>query len=330
MKATILLSALSALVMSSFVTAQDGKVPYVGYEYDGQITHCKMPGVVAFTIDDGPAQYNDQLLALLARKNVKATFFMVGSKVAEFPQAAKKIYDAGHQLASHTYTHANLDATNANYAAEMDKTKDLIFKQVGVKVTYMRPPEGNCFTKSCQDAMKARNYTVAHWNLDSKDWLIGGKIGKEYKDATAALSDVMEVMIKPNITRTDIKQHSLIYLQHELLDFSVNYVAESVIDAIAGMGYRFVTMEECLGIAAYEGFPDPQPPTIPSPAPAPGTGNPAPAPGSGTPSANPPKPSGSATSPQTSVSEKPKSSASIKQLGAWAMGAAALASYLLL
>ncbi|KAG0259892.1 hypothetical protein DFQ27_003822 [Actinomortierella ambigua] len=345
---TVLISILSALFMAN---SARGQVPYAS----DSIMKCKMPGVVAYTFDDGPAEFNDQLLAILARKNVKASFFVLGERLNEFPQQAKKIYDAGHVLASHTYSHKVLDPlfkqdeikTRQLAEKEMKDTSDLLFTQAGVRPNYMRPPQGECGHPACRQVMAEQKYVVTHWNVDTNDWRYEA-MGKN--DKANATKNAMEEITDKIINKSDPTKDSFIILQHELLDWSVNMLTERLIDEVGKKGYRFVTIDECLGTAAYVGGTAPPPttnpvppttnPTTPAPGtgnPAPGTGNPAPgtgnpAPGTGntapgTPSGNIAVPSGASTGPEP---EKTQSGASIQQIGAWAMGAAALASYLLL
>ncbi|KAF9166123.1 hypothetical protein DFQ26_008626 [Actinomortierella ambigua] len=354
---TVLISIFSALFMATSVR---GQLPYDA----DSVMKCKMPGVVAYTFDDGPAEYNDQLLAILARKNVKVSFFVLGQRLKEFPQQAKKIYDAGHVLASHTYSHNSLDETlklnpsngRQLIEKEMKDTSDLLFAQVGVRPNYMRPPKGECGNSICRQTMAELNYVVTHWNVDTNDW--------RYANKPNPAMGAMEEITDKIINKSDPTKDSFILLQHELLPWSVNTLTERLIDEVSKKGYRFVTIDECLGTPAYVGGTAPPPttnpvppttnPTTPAPGtgnpapgtgnpapgtgnPAPGTGNPAPgtgnpAPGTGntapgTPSGNTPVPSGASTGPEP---EKTQSAASIQQIGTWAMGAAALASYLLL
>ena len=64
--------------------------------------------LAAITFDDGPGPYTDNLLDELAKRNVPVTFFMQGYRAAQYPAVVKKAYEAGHQIASHTYDHPSL------------------------------------------------------------------------------------------------------------------------------------------------------------------------------------------------------------------------------
>ena len=69
--------------------------------------------LLAITFDDGPGPYTAGLLDELAARGVKATFFVSGYRAANYPETLKRIVDEGHQLANHTYNHANLNTLSA-------------------------------------------------------------------------------------------------------------------------------------------------------------------------------------------------------------------------
>ncbi|KAF9584187.1 hypothetical protein BGW38_007286 [Lunasporangiospora selenospora] len=163
--------------------------------------------------------------------------------------AIKKIYDAGHQLASHTYSHSNMDRmTVAQMQKEIRDTDALLLKYAGVRPRYMRAPEGRC-GEPCTKAMNDMGLIVSHWNVDTNDWRFAHQ---DPKRATRnSMVEINDVIIKGS----DPKKDSFILLQHELLKFSVELLVDRVIDAILKKGYRFVTMEECIGRPAYIGQP---------------------------------------------------------------------------
>ena len=63
---------------------------------------------VALTFDDGPGPYTDRLLQILKDNDAKATFFLIGNKVAANPAGAKRVVDAGMELGNHTWEHPNM------------------------------------------------------------------------------------------------------------------------------------------------------------------------------------------------------------------------------
>lgn len=323
MKITASTLSLGALFLASAATAVMPDDPT-------KIDTCTKPGVVALTFDDGPGMYNDQLLALLAKKNVKATFFVLGSMIDANPQQAgalKKIIAAGHQLASHTYSHKNLDAmTEDAMKLEISRTSDTMFKNAGVRPAYMRAPEGRC-AALCTKVMESLGLVISHWNVDTNDW--------RFKDlapnvaADKSLEEINKVVIQGSDPATD----SFILLEHEIHKFSVDLVAERVIDSITAKGYKFVTMEECVGKPSYLDGSVIQPTTS-----APVTSTPAPTvppttvPSSSATTAAPQKTSSAAVgTPTTGTGNKSADSgASLVRAGAWAMGLAAAVGFAML
>ncbi|MBE5786614.1 MAG: polysaccharide deacetylase family protein [Clostridiales bacterium] len=112
----------------------------------------------------------DELLALLDELNIKATFFMTGEFVLNFPESAKKIRDAGHEIGAHSLSHPHL----------LEKPLDTRFKQVrrnveiiretlGVNPRLFRPPFGE-FDVTVSAPARAEGMEVCMWTIDSMDW----------------------------------------------------------------------------------------------------------------------------------------------------------------
>ncbi|KAG0379602.1 hypothetical protein BGX24_012559 [Mortierella sp. AD032] len=213
-----------------------------------RVEKCTKPGLVAYTFDDGPDVYNDRLLAILKKKNVTATFFLLGQMIdknAENKASLKKILAHGHQLASHTYTHTNLESagmTEAKIKDEMIRTSDTMFANAQVRPRYMRAPQGSC-EDNCTKIMKGLGYVISYWNADTNDW--------RHNDKAADYIQLSMTEINEKILTSNPATDSFILLQHELRERSVMELTDVVIDAIQKKGYRFVSMEECIGEAAY-------------------------------------------------------------------------------
>ncbi|KAI1296476.1 hypothetical protein EDD11_007330 [Mortierella claussenii] len=329
MKINAILS-LSALFLASVATAVMPDDP-------NKIDTCTKPGVIALTFDDGPGAYNDQLLALLAKKNVKATFFVLGSMIAENAQQAgalKKILAGGHQLASHTYSHGNLDSmTEEQMKKEISDTSDLMFKHAGVRPAYMRAPEGSC-AATCTKVMTDLGLVISHWNVDTNDWRF--KALSPQQATEKSMVEINKVVITDSNPATD----SFILLEHEIHKFSVDLLAERVIDTILAKGYKFVTMEECVGKPSYLAGSVVPPTTSPVTPPTNVTSGVVPSAGAtptgATTSGTVVRPTGSSSaSPSTTNSNSSNSNknqnngAGLVQAGAWAMGLVAAVGYTL-
>lgn len=99
---------------------------------------------IALTFDDAPSEStSDAVLAVLAEKNVKATFFMIGENMARHPQAAQRIVAAGHELGNHSYSHRRfLLRSPAFIAREIEDTNALIRAAGYHGPIHFRPPYG--------------------------------------------------------------------------------------------------------------------------------------------------------------------------------------------
>jgi len=97
---------------------------------------------IALTFDDGPnPPYTMEILDILKKHNVKATFFLIGKHVKEYPEIVRKIVKEGHAIGNHTYSHRNLLATKSwRIAEEIDKTTRVIEETTGIHPFLFRPP----------------------------------------------------------------------------------------------------------------------------------------------------------------------------------------------
>jgi peptidoglycan/xylan/chitin deacetylase (PgdA/CDA1 family) len=101
-------------------------------------------GTVALTFDDGPNDtFTPQILAILKKYNVKATFFMVGQNAKTHPDMVKRVYAEGHAVNSHSQTHAFLPKLNdKNLHNEIHAPKVIIYQILGKNVACLRYPYG--------------------------------------------------------------------------------------------------------------------------------------------------------------------------------------------
>ncbi|MBD2871218.1 polysaccharide deacetylase family protein [Paenibacillus arenilitoris] len=129
--------------------------------------------IVYLTFDDGPSRNTEQVLAILREAGVKATFFVLGEHVKQHPSLAKRIAKEGHSIGNHTFNHRydSLYGSFAEFASQVTKTDELIYKTTGVRSTLFRAPGGTYgnFDKGYFEAMEAAGYRVHDWNVDSGD-----------------------------------------------------------------------------------------------------------------------------------------------------------------
>jgi len=127
--------------------------------------------VVALTFDDGPHPvHTRQVLATLAERGHKATFFVVGEKVAAHPDVAREIAEAGHELGLHGYDHDRL--LNLRHEPriirDLDKTADAIATACGQRPRLFRPPVGFTSPRT-RVAVRARDLEVVGWTARGFD-----------------------------------------------------------------------------------------------------------------------------------------------------------------
>lgn len=130
------------------------------------------------TFDDGPsAEYTDAILDVLAKYDIKATFFLVGENVEKRPEVAKRIAEEGHAIGIHCYSHAYDDIYDSveSYVEDFEKAYQVIYETTGVKVKIFRFPGGsvNGYNKHvCKDIiteMTERGYVYFDWNASLED-----------------------------------------------------------------------------------------------------------------------------------------------------------------
>lgn len=178
--------------------------------------------VIALTFDDGPnPDTTRKVLETLKKYNAKATFFMLGSRVAFYPDIVKEMKDAGHELGNHTWNHPDLTkASKEKISAEINNTSNAIEKAAGSKPTVFRPPYGavNKLVRS------QTTLPVVLWDVDTQDW--------KYRDANHLLEH--------------IKKHAkdgAIVLMHDIHPSTADGL-DAVLAYLQQEGYSFVTVSE--------------------------------------------------------------------------------------
>lgn len=127
--------------------------------------------VVSLTFDDGPhPTFTPQVLEILRRYNVKATFFMLGSQAEKHPDLVRQVLAEGHAVANHTFLHPGLpNLDDERFSAEVDRTQDILGGITGQRPTCLRPPYGRSDDATVA-RLAARNLTPVFWTQDSRDF----------------------------------------------------------------------------------------------------------------------------------------------------------------
>jgi len=129
---------------------------------------------VAFTFDDGPdAQVTPMILDVLKEHNIKATFFIIGSKAATNAELLKRINNEGHIIGGHSFTHHFFFDlfSSSRMIREMQKTENVIHSIIGKKICFFRPPYG-VTNPPLAKSIQYMQYHSIGWSLKSKDTII--------------------------------------------------------------------------------------------------------------------------------------------------------------
>lgn len=126
---------------------------------------------VALTFDDGPdSRFTPRVLDVLKKHQVKATFFVMGSRVKGLPKVTKRIADEGHAIGNHTYWHPKMwQESEGRIRWEVMQTDEEIRNTVGYSPKLFRAPYGG-LTDSMVEDLSKMNYAVVGWSVDSLDW----------------------------------------------------------------------------------------------------------------------------------------------------------------
>lgn len=182
---------------------------------------------VALTFDDGPSgRFTRRLLDGLAERDAKATFFLCGYRIAQYPKETQRIFDEGHEIALHGYSHDCMTPmSRRQIAKELSDTKALLPE--GCKALWLRPP-GGCCSDGVRQVAEVTNLSILDWSVDPRDWAT--------RDTAAVGRFVVERI-----------QDGDVVLLHDMSDSSVD-AALAIIDELQSQGFRFVTVSELVKI----------------------------------------------------------------------------------
>jgi peptidoglycan/xylan/chitin deacetylase (PgdA/CDA1 family) len=192
---------------------------------------CAVVRCVALTFDDGPGPYTDRLLQILKDNDAKATFFLIGNKVAANPAAAKRIADAGMEIGNHTWEHPNMTTIPPeDIASQFSRTNDAIAGATGRTPTLYRPA-GGLSNDAVRQAAGRLGLAEILWDVIPFDWANDSN--------TAATRYLLMTQIKPGS----------VVLFHDTYSSTVDLVYQ-FIPVLKANGYRLVTVSELLGARA--------------------------------------------------------------------------------
>lgn len=191
--------------------------------------------VVALTFDDGPDEkMTMRVLEVLKRYDVKATFFLVGSKVQKYPQIVKSIVSEGHTVANHTYSHKNSFPLSSlgRVNKELQMCNDAISEIVDKRVKLFRPPFG-VTNPIIGRAVRRVGFNAIGWSIRSFDTFASYSRDSICRRVLRKLHPGAIILLHDRCPEADV-------------------LLEKLIPAILERGYRFVSLSEMLDIDVYE------------------------------------------------------------------------------
>ena len=152
-----------------YYRAQQKRYPSILWQGDG--SRCE----IALTFDDGPhPKDTPQVLEMLAKHNVRATFFLVGKYIEQYPHLVKQIHQSGHQLGIHCYRHLPFPLERPETLHDqLESTKYAIAKACDISpdtICHVRPPYG-AFTKQTLSMLSKWDYHLVMWNSIPPHWM---------------------------------------------------------------------------------------------------------------------------------------------------------------
>lgn len=183
---------------------------------------------LAITFDDGPhPKETDEVLDVLKKHDVKATFFIAGKHANWYSKPLIRASKEGHEIGNHTFNHPDIsNLSNNQLEKEILKCEEIIVKMTGKKPTLFRPPYGSFKKEELAKIAEKHEYKVVLWDhVDAKDWKNPG--------ANNIANEIIN-----NVENGDI------ILLH---DYATNNTVEALdifIPEMQKRGYKFVTVSE--------------------------------------------------------------------------------------
>ncbi len=193
---------------------------------------------IALTFDDGPNEpYTSEILDILKKYNVKATFFVLGKNIERYPDTAKRIVEEGHVIGNHTYDHPYLLIQSKSHIKyEIEKAEQAILKATGTKPYLFRPPYG-VTDNWIYHTVKEYGYVTVEWSVT------GNNGGKEIR------ADVIEKDVLSRVTNGAI---ILLHDGDRLIKGAdrrnIVKALPVIIESLQQKGYQFVTVPKLIGL----------------------------------------------------------------------------------
>jgi chitin deacetylase len=186
--------------------------------------------VVALTFDDAPTQETAGVLKELDKLGIKATFFAIGWAIEQYPDEARNIVLAGHELGNHSYSHKRMIFKSPAFVQnEIEKTDKLIRASGYRGEIYFRPPNGKKLVLLPM-YLKQHNRRTIMWDVEPETYLEANSEVKEIADYTVS----------------HVKPGSIILLHPFNQNENTRKAIPVIVSTLQGRGYKFITLSELL------------------------------------------------------------------------------------
>ena len=216
-----------ALIINLLVSVNAVEDTSAGSVYYSGDTNEKL---VALTFDDGPHKFRTpEILDVLDKYNVKATFFVVGAMAHEYKDIIKREICSGHEIGNHTYNHSKMRKLSCErLIKELDATENELYEIAEYRPKLFRPPEGY-YSEQIAKAVGKIDYDIILWNIDTLDWA--------HNEVDKICSCIYD----------GIKPGSIILFHDYVVGKSPTVSAlEIIIPELLSRGYKFVTVSELI------------------------------------------------------------------------------------
>ena len=183
---------------------------------------------IALSFDDGPhPRLTPRILSILEEYGIKATFFMVGENVGYYPEAARLVVEAGHEIGNHTFSHRRFNRMDeAEMLREIHACEQAIASVTDSPVRFIRPPEGQ-MNEAVRRVIGGLNYRIILWDVDTRDWA--------HTPAEEIAGHILDTV-----------QAGDIILMHDFIGYNspTPEALRLVLPELLSRGYHFVTVGE--------------------------------------------------------------------------------------
>lgn len=224
------------VTMSKYLTGKADEKIELAFE-DKYLTFAKKETpqlplkVISLTFDDAPSPKTKELVDLLKSLEIKATFFILGCNLKYYKEELKYIYDNGHEIGNHSYSHPDFKKITVDKGIEeINKTQELIFDVINRYPRVFRFPYGSVN----KEVLKQIDLATVLWSIDSMDW--------ENYQTNVILSRV----------RSNLKNGGII-LFHDFKYFNKEAIT-TIVKELQTEGYTFVTVSDLLSLNDINNF----------------------------------------------------------------------------